>query len=135
MKYKIGDKVRVTCNDNGSDDYVGEIHEIVGFAGSDYSNPGKYPYRLDRVSASFGEHEITLIKTSMITKISSAMKKFLDTNVQAQVKAGYRDSSTLELTEAGKTALLELYAAGVVTEFTAAATTKIADEKAEKDEE
>lgn len=55
---------------------------------------------------------ITVIKsvkntTSMLRKISNAIKKFVSVDIQAQVKAGFRNGD-LELTEEGRAVAVEM---------------------------
>ena len=67
-------------------------------------------------------------KPSIMKKLSNAVKKFLNADLQAQLKAGYRNGD-LELTQEGKDVLLELLADTVADKFTAAANEKIAEEE------
>lgn len=48
---------------------------------------------------------------TIMNKISNAFKKFLNSDLQAQVKAGFRNGE-LELTPAGQAAVIELVASG-----------------------
>jgi hypothetical protein len=67
-------------------------------------------------------------KQSTMKKLSNAVKKFLNADLQAQLKAGYRNGD-LELTQDGKDVILELLADTVADKFTAAANEKIAEEE------
>jgi hypothetical protein len=61
-------------------------------------------------------------------KLGTAVKKFLNADLQSQLKAGYRNSD-LELTQEGKDVLLELLADTVADKFTVSANEKIAEEE------
>ncbi len=67
-------------------------------------------------------------KQSTMKKLSNAVKKFLNADLQAQLKAGYRNGD-LELTQEGKDVLLELLADTVGDKFIAAANEKIAERR------
>lgn len=67
-------------------------------------------------------------KQPIMKKLSNAVKKFLNADLQAQLKAGYRNGD-LELTQEGKDVLLELLADTVADKFTASANEKIAEEE------
>lgn len=57
-KFKVGDKVRVTHNDNGSDNFVGFTGTI-----SSICNKVRHPYYIDFTNTcSFGDHELELVK-------------------------------------------------------------------------
>ena len=67
-------------------------------------------------------------KKTIMKRLSNAVKKFLNADLQAQLKAGYRNGD-LELTQEGKDVLLELLADTVGDRFTTAANEKIAEEE------
>lgn len=73
----------------------------------------------------FGQNQT---KKSTMKKLSNEVKKFLNVDLQAQLKAGYRNGD-LELTQEGKDVLLELLVDTVADKFTASATEKIAEEE------
>ena len=110
MKFKLGDKVRIKYNDKGSGEYEGEIGVIYSLQGTG-KDPFRYPYKIEGISNNWGEHELELVenkpKQTIMTKLSNAVKKFLSADLQAQIKAGFRFESNLELTEVGKCAAIE----------------------------
>jgi hypothetical protein len=129
MKFKVGDRVRCVDNPNpfarGAGYSAGKkivIHHFSENAG----DPIYWPQDGNGVYES--DIELVEPKQTITMKISNAFKKFLNADLQAQVKAGYRDGN-LELTQEGKEVLLEILASDKSAELTKTAQEKIAEEE------
>jgi hypothetical protein len=137
MKFKVGDRIRATKSCSGSkagNVYVAEYFEDVSslsnlrLAGTDCNCEDGWELAENNTPS---ESKQTPIIKPLMKTISNAFKKFLSPELQAQVKAGFRDSN-LELTQDGKDVLLELLASDKEKELTTKANEKIAEEEKQK---
>lgn len=132
MKFKEGDRIRLEedCSEclRGEEFVLRFGNSYGGYMENLYAN-GSYicQYNWELVEPAEDKSK----QPTITMKLTNAFKKFLSADLQAQVKAGYRNES-LELTEAGKTALLEILADANKEAFTASANEVIADQEKHK---
>lgn len=136
--FKVGDKVEIVKNDSShSSEYVGKITTIAAYLES--NSDARYHWKLAGIGDVYNstyncwaDWELKIVnKKSTMEKITNAFKKFLNPDLQAQVKAGYRNGG-LELTEVGKTVALEALleaTPSAQSAFTASANEAIAEEE------
>jgi hypothetical protein len=132
MQFNVGDRVRCLAdnpNAQNGEEYlkVGEIYEVVKTSSA---SAGVYiDVRNDKlISGTPVERFVLVTANTTMNKISNAFKKFLNQDLRAQLKAGYRNGD-LELTQEGKDVLLEMLADTMADKFTTAANEKIAEEE------
>ena len=96
---KVGDKIKVIYNDNGTQEYVGQERTIERVDANDF-----YCYKLRGINSCFSQQEVQLIS---MNKLNAMLKRLLDADSQTLYKAGYINGN-LELTDKGNKALSAL---------------------------
>lgn len=149
-KYKVGDVVRIlrdTTSSSRSCKAIGTVATVQRVTSSTWANRengskyGNYWYKFEVNGSEFEawENDIELVnsnyvdnnKQTIMQKVGIMFKKFTDKDTQTLYKAGYVNGN-LELTEAGRTALLAVNFDANKAALVASAQEVIAEEEAEK---
>lgn len=135
ISLKVGTKVRVKClhchnQVGGHEDHIWTLTE----RHTNYHNFSCECGVVRNIAICSGgiieilEKEIIKPKTNMLQALTSALKRALSPNLQKQYKAGLINGA-LELTDKGRTELLNILASEKEKEFTAIAENIIAEEE------
>lgn len=114
MKFKVGDKVRVIAHRGFHRWNLGRVGTIVYVTGINYDYLVRFEseqfdkdWGFEDDLERWGREESSTIKQSITMKVTNLVKRLLDADTQALVKAEYINGD-LELTEKGQTELLSL---------------------------